>query len=552
MYLSSETCLQAFRKLHLIDPDFNDGKRAKERVSGLRHFLAALALLKDDVSSFIDLSPTQTEMRKKFTDYVGDVVCLNQNGDYSTNFSGEVSRTPTFGVSNNFLTSSLKRDGTYPNRPAPLLIKKAEKLSIHSDWKANLLSYGDFDSYKLELSIWLTRFYRDIDPADVAGSIAAYIKNRYGEELFNLLVGDITQLKTALSKEKLSHNPPCLDILIERSTSTEDDIDDYLICKKKGVNKIFYGAPGTGKSYRVLTEECKEAEKIITVFHPDTQYSDFVGALKPKMERDQSGQSMVTYQFRAGPFTRALILAKSQPEKHVCLVIEEINRASAAAVFGELFQLLDRNENGESTYRIDAADPDMLEYINEQLHLNGCDPLKQIEIPQNLSLLATMNSSDQAVMPLDTAFKRRWSFEYLSIDFTHPEVSQVHIPINTQEGIIQVQWSILAQSINEILIDCGVAEDRLIGQFFLNREELKDASVAVSALNDKLFVYLWDDVLRHFGDKRLFSKKFSTYGQLSNAFRRGEAIFSNVLEEKIRETGSRINEVAEALSNEKE
>ncbi|EHR6582416.1 AAA family ATPase [Vibrio parahaemolyticus] len=552
MYLSSETCLRAFGKLHLIDPEPNDGKRAKERVSGLRYFLAALALLKDDVSSSIDLSPSQTEMRKKFTDCVGNVVCLNQNGDYSTNFSGEVSRTATFGVSNNFLTASLKRDGTYPNRPAPLLTKSSEKLSIHSDWKSNLLSYGDFDSYKVELSIWLTRFYPDIDTDDVAGSISAYIKDTYGEELFELLVGDITPLQALLSRERLSSSPPELDILIEKPAITEDDIDGEVICKKKGVNKIFYGAPGTGKSYRVLKEECKEAEKVITVFHPDSQYSDFVGALKPKMERDQSGQLMVTYQFRAGPFTRALILAKSQPEKHVCLVIEEINRASAAAVFGELFQLLDRNENGESTYSIDAADPDMLEYINEQLHLNGYEPLTQIEIPSNLSLYATMNSSDQAVMPLDTAFKRRWTFEYLDIDFNHPEVSQVHIPINTQEGIIQVEWSILAQSINDILIDCGVAEDRLIGQFFLNREELKDVSTALSALNDKLFVYLWDDVLRHFGDKRMFSKKFSTFGQLSNAFRRGDAIFSNVLEEKIRETGSRINEVAEVLSNEKE
>ncbi|MBE4012686.1 AAA family ATPase [Vibrio parahaemolyticus] len=551
MYLSREICLRAFGNLHLIDPESSDGKRAKERVSGLRYFLAALSILKGNLSSSIDLSPSQTKTRKEFTDAVGGVVMLNSEGDYSTNFSGEVSRTSTYGVSNNFLTSSLKRDGTYPNRPAPLLIKNSEKLSVHPDWKANLLSFGDFESYKLDLSIWLARFYSGINPDDVAGSIAAHIKDVYGENLFELLLGEgISKLEEIVSEYGLSSTAPDLDVLIENSASTEEHTADRLV--KIGVNKIFYGAPGTGKSYRVFTDECKGAEKVVTVFHPDTQYSDFVGALKPKMERDNSGQLIVTYRFRAGPFTRALLLAKSQPEKYVCLVIEEINRASAAAVFGELFQLLDRNENGESTYRIDAADPDMLEYINEQLELSGREPLTQLQIPENLSLFATMNSSDQAVMPLDTAFKRRWMFEYLEINFAHPEVSRVSIPIKTQEGTIQIQWPDFAQTINNVLIDLGVAEDRLIGQFFLNKNELKDASVAMSAINDKLFVYLWDDVLRHFGDKRIFSKAFSTFGQLSSAFRRGEAIFSNMLEERFIEKCIHIDEVTEALSNEKE
>jgi hypothetical protein len=305
-------------------------------------------------------------------------------------------------------------------------------------------------------------------------------------------------------------------------------------------NRIFYGAPGTGKSHKIHTKECKDAQKIVTVFHPDTQYNDFVGALKPKMEKDSNGKSMVTYQFRPGPFTNALVKAKTQPDTHICLVIEEINRAPAAAVFGELFQLLDRNDNGESTYKINAADPDMLMYINEQLCVAGFPELTQLEIPANLSLLATMNSSDQAVMPLDTAFKRRWSFEYFEIEFSHAEVPKTDISIKIASGVITIKWPELAGIINDVLVESGVAEDRLVGPFFLNKKELASSSSAKSALCGKLFVYLWDDVLRHLGHTKLFSPTFKTFGKLSKAFNKDMAVFNSVIEGKIEEKGIKV------------
>jgi hypothetical protein len=307
-------------------------------------------------------------------------------------------------------------------------------------------------------------------------------------------------------------------------------------------NKIIYGAPGTGKSYKIHKELSLGAQKVVTVFHPDTQHNDFVGALKPKMVKNEAGQNVITYQFRPGPFTQALILAKSRPDKHICLIIEEINRASAAAVFGELFQLLDRNITGESTYRIDATDPDMLNYINDELSSIGESPLDKLEIPANLSLLATMNSSDQAVMPLDTAFKRRWSFEYLQIDFNQIDIPQVSIPLKTPNGKYAVKWTEFAQLINETLIDCGIAEDRLIGPFFLNGSELEDEKTAKSALNGKLFIYLWDDVLRHFGHQKLFSPAFKTFGQLSAAFSRDEAVFCNAVSDKIEAVGDKFED----------
>ncbi|WP_022942628.1 McrB family protein [Psychromonas hadalis] len=312
---------------------------------------------------------------------------------------------------------------------------------------------------------------------------------------------------------------------------------------EKGKNKIYYGAPGTGKSYKIEAETAG-AHNIKTVFHPDTQYSDFVGALKPKMEQNTAGDLVITYQFRPGPYTKALIKALEHPTEQVYLIIEEINRAPAAAVFGELFQLLDRDEFGNSSYQIDAADPDMLEYINQRLRAKSVTEIGQLTIPSNLSLLATMNSSDQAVMPLDTAFKRRWSFEYLPINFNNSPDKQ--LKLLTTAGIYNISWKDFATKIvNSKLKAFNVAEDRLIGPFFLNNTDLGDDwDTARSALCGKLFVYLWDDVLRHKVQdrKRLFNKNITTYGDLHASFMAEggvDSIFSDEVNELIINHGTK-------------
>ncbi|GLR76769.1 hypothetical protein GCM10007855_36440 [Aliivibrio sifiae] len=308
-------------------------------------------------------------------------------------------------------------------------------------------------------------------------------------------------------------------------------------------NIIYYGAPGTGKSH-TIDEETKGAHKVVTVFHPDTQYSDFVGSLKPKMEKDT-----ITYQFRPGPFTNALIKAYEAPSEHVYLVIEEINRASAAAVFGELFQLLDR-QDGASKYAIDATDLDMLDYINSKLSLDN--KILQLNIPSNLSLLATMNSSDQAVMPMDTAFKRRWSFKYIEIDFNNDAVPQGTFCITTSNGKFNISWSNFAQIINDTLIDCSIPEDRLLGPFFLTSEEIVNSEIAKATLSGKLFVYLWDDVLRNFGHEKIFSASYKTFGRLSSAFNKDKAIFNKQISDSIEEKGIKCEEVIEAESETEE
>lgn len=335
-----------------------------------------------------------------------------------------------------------------------------------------------------------------------------------------------------------------LEKAIEYIDSQIPDNDDYLISLdtdvvkeppraaydlgKKAKNIIFYGAPGTGKSYSI-SKEVDERNTIRTVFHPDTQYSDFVGCLRPVMNGGDVG-----YGFRPGPFTQAIIKAVNDPTGLFSLVIEEINRASAAAVFGDIFQLLDRTADGSSEYAIDIADPDLLAYLNESTEDKFEDG--KLRIPANLSLLASMNSSDQAVMPMDTAFKRRWEFRYLPIDYAKASKGKLTIPLS--EGRVSVEWATFARIINNVLSEQRISEDRLLGHRFVSEEELKNSGSNV--LTGKLFAYLWDDVLRH-GQKGVIftdsteSGPLATYGDLITAFDSGRPVFNDRIDGELLE-----------------
>jgi hypothetical protein len=285
-------------------------------------------------------------------------------------------------------------------------------------------------------------------------------------------------------------------------------------------NLIVYGAPGTGKSY-YINNLLKNARSIRTVFHSETQNSDFVGSLKPVT--DINGK--VTYEFVAGPFIKSFVEAVKNPSKQIHLIIEEINRANAAAVFGEIFQLLDRDITGRSEYSIEA-DELLTKYLQKNLDSNF-DGL--IYIPSNLIINATMNSSDQGVYPLDSAFKRRWSFKYMPIDFQSSPKGSVML-----DGR-QLTWNTLAKSINEVLSSeyAHLEEDRFIGPWFLNKEEIH--SQFSKAIESKLFTYLWNDVLRHQQKDKIFNdQNVVTFSDLIKAFNRqasGEhvVIFSDLM-----------------------
>lgn len=402
---------------------------------------------------------------------------------------------------------------------------KLEPIFEYVDASVDNLDWGSIsDAFKLSgAGIPGNRSYFE-DPIHYSPSSGKYIHIRKG--LLNDSVG------VQLVNEELSNLWPDLTIFKEnseflfKSSARQTHSVDR---QTGGYNRIIYGAPGTGKSHSI---EQSTDEKLIvrTVFHPETQYSDFVGCLKPVMESDR-----VAYRFRPGAFTDALVKAVNNRSDIYSLVIEEINRAPAAAVFGEIFQLLDRKPDGSSCYKIDISDPDFLSYLNT--HCEGYFSDRKLSIPSNLSLVATMNSSDQAVMPLDTAFKRRWSFEYVELNFNKAPIQA--LALQTSEGVFEITWASFADKVlNNMLKEFRVPEDRMIGPFFLNETELKNWQ---SSLSGKLFVYLWDDVLRHKTQDRarLFSTKFSTFGELYNSFPKAQ-VFGIEVDTLIRKYGTAI------------
>lgn len=312
----------------------------------------------------------------------------------------------------------------------------------------------------------------------------------------------------------------------ETETETETESSSGI----KGYNKIIYGAPGAGKSASV--SEIVGENYIRTVFHPETQYSDFIGCLKP--HKDSSSGS-ITYSFRKGPFIQILEKALLNPDTHYFLVIEELNRANTAAVFGEIFQLLDRDDNGNSEYPILIQDEDLYEVL--KLTLGSEHTLiekRQLIIPNNLSIIATMNSSDQAVFPLDTAFKRRWIFEYLPIDFTNCATGKV--PIHHVD-LPNIEWKTLAQTINTILVQLKVVEDKLIGPWFIKDSDLVEGQAEQTFIG-KICSYLWDDALKYKNKDEIFRSDIHGYGQLYQRYSDKKPIFSEKFMEMLQKTQS--------------
>lgn len=296
-------------------------------------------------------------------------------------------------------------------------------------------------------------------------------------------------------------------------------------------NRIVFGAPGTGKSYG-LKKDCENLLKDKSglyervTFHPDYSYSQFVGTYKPVMDID--GKS-IKYDFVPGPFMRVYVEAlksgrTDNPQPHL-LLIEEINRAKVAAVFGDVFQLLDRDENGVSEYEIQASE-DIRRYLVDKLG-GSPDNYQRIRIPNNMFIWSTMNSADQGVFPMDTAFKRRWNFEYLGINENEEEISDIGkiILAGSDEPI---EWNTLRRAINAKMSSeqFKINEDKLMGPFFLSKKIIKsdengmivDAAKFMDAFKSKVIMYLYEDAVKQ-GKHRFFDGcDSSKYSSVCDAF----------------------------------
>lgn len=293
------------------------------------------------------------------------------------------------------------------------------------------------------------------------------------------------------------------------------------------LQQIYFGAPGTGKSHEIK-DQIKKHKSFRITFHPDTDYSSFVGAYKPTSVevrmRDMAGhviiedgkevkETKIVYEYVKQAFLNAYIEAWKEQEKEtpqpVYLVIEEINRGNCAQIFGDIFQLLDRNSNGFSDYAI-VPDADLSRHVKKDLEklvivnkevinaiyeeceedmvdkvVNG----KVLLLPNNLYIWATMNTSDQSLFPIDSAFKRRWDWKYIKIADAHKNW-QIKIGTKTYD------WWKFVQAINYFVFDATQSEDKNLGYFFA---KAKDSIINAETFVSKVIFYLYTDVFKDYG-----------------------------------------------------
>lgn len=360
-------------------------------------------------------------------------------------------------------------------------------------------------------------------------------------------------------------NRPYMDKTLPLVDTTEVENDNSVDPPTQSpftpVQIIYYGVPGCGKSHQIqedlkkknITEDYHQVKRV--VFHPDYCNADFVGQILPVTKRDGG----IRYQFKAGPFTKILRDAYANPGKEYALIIEEINRGNAAAIFGDLFQLLDRKRESDPVEVVNGNSygPGWSDYCVENDYINAYfrgayegdetpNPLPpktlgkitfndnvDIRLPPNLSLYATMNTSDQNVFTLDNAFQRRWEMKQISNDLKNDDAhSDEKTQYDQLVGNTGVKWGAFREKINEIIMQSaeenGLSsmEDKRLGGWFIIPKKAPDApdgaeaTITSEAFAEKVLKYLWDDAFKfdrksHFGNVKTLEElieKFKTEG----------------------------------------
>lgn len=320
--------------------------------------------------------------------------------------------------------------------------------------------------------------------------------------------------------------------LVRKGNPAESSRTENHLLKTTGLQQIYYGAPGTGKSKTI--KDLTFGESVIrTTFHPDSDYASFVGTYKPITEevvlRDCNGKKVIdeetnevvkeeriAYKFIPQAFLEAYVKAwkKLGSSKKQYLIIEEINRGNCAQIFGDLFQLLDRNEYGFSDYPI-VADKDMQKYLEKEFagwEITNKDEINQLYgeanmvnlimkgerlvLPSNLYIWATMNTSDQSLFPIDSAFKRRWDWKYVPI--REGRDKETNAPLNwyINTGDKQYNWWSFINKVNELIGSLTNSEDKKLGYFFC---KAKDGKIDADLFVSKVIFYLWNDVFKDYG-----------------------------------------------------
>ncbi|MGL5126497.1 MAG: AAA family ATPase, partial [Fusobacteriaceae bacterium] len=431
---------------------------------------------------------------------------------------------------------------------------------------------GEISYLKFEDNNFIDNFRKKIEPNDYLVIIKEKEKFKY------LFIG----LKK-LDAETIIKNKSSLVYFDEVNPGTgknvtlivEDNIVEILESETfsldKPHQKIVYGAPGTGKSYS-LDKEVKEnflisekrtistSERV--TFYDGYTYGQFVGAYKPVPVTGISEEEKdISYEYVPGPMIKLLEKAYNHPNENFVLVIEEINRARADRVFGNIFQLLDRDKSGKSEYPVSLSEEQQRYFkdkLEQEIYLNTIKEEGGLYLPSNLYIWATMNSADQGVYPMDSAFKRRWDFEYIGIDDNADKFGE-----QTYEYLIalyytgekknkkededptyqEVKWNNFRKVINDTLLNERVPEDRLLAPFFIKPKDfgIKDTNrenafwITDEIYESKILMYLFDDVLRHRGKDKIFRRDLRSFSELIREYRAGKSIFNEEITEKMLE-----------------
>lgn len=357
------------------------------------------------------------------------------------------------------------------------------------------------------------RFYfngllKDVEYTDLVGNIQHtkftirnYLAGGYSD--LHIIKNDEGIFDIEISNAKTPYNDGKEDDIIEQC-SIESRIDP--------LQQILFGAPGTGKSHAINSDaSITEENSIRTTFHPDSDYSTFVGCYKPTKDEERGE---ITYDFTPQAFTNAYVAAWKSLDKPFYLIIEEINRGNCAQIFGDIFQLLDRDGNGYSSYKT-TPDQDLANYIGRQLYdaeIGDAEVKlgRKMQLPPNLHIWATMNTSDQSLFPIDSAFKRRWDWRYIPIDYT----DRGHF---IACGDSRYSWSDFLQKVNERVESVTQSEDKKLGYWFMgNGAEQK--KITVDRFVSKVVFYLWNDVFKDFGRRgnTIFKDSFAKFHMFFN------------------------------------
>lgn len=418
--------------------------------------------------------------------------CKNENGEFTDKYMKEYFEH-------------------YDNRPHHDLIKVLDKSIIENEVDNN-------EKYSVaELGDILSYMYTNAEVGMQVASIHVF-GIKYGEIIIENGYKPADIIKAASLNESYStelnkaiNTHKCLysnkyGISIKDNNRIYEKKNDYENTNRMtgGSNILLYGVPGAGKSHKIKEDYCSDEQYIErVVFHPDYTYSDFVGQILPRVDKDDK----LKYIFKPGPFTKILKKAYDDREHNYYLIIEELNRGNAPAIFGEIFQLLDRIDEideehdesviGESEYGISNYDIAKEVYNGDEEHL--------VKIPSNMYILATMNTADQNVFTLDTAFQRRWEMKQI------PNImKEEHANVKIQDT--NIAWGNFVEVINPLIVDINSemssSEDKRLGAYFVKKNQFTPEK-----FSEKVLKYLWDDAFK-FSRDSVFNDKYKSLEDL--------------------------------------